>query len=142
MGSIDYDEDKSEEFRKKTNQMIKKGIALTKVASKKIDDSIKHMINKTTTNPKLNEVKVKTTEAVKLGIEKSKQTHKKSTPSIKKLGQKSLLGLEKFVGTIRKGTQYGKTSIDMLEQFSKMKELGIITEEEFEKKKKEILDRI
>jgi hypothetical protein len=49
---------------------------------------------------------------------------------------------EKFVGRIRVGTQYGKSSIDLLSELAKLKELGIITEKEFEAKKKEILDRI
>ena len=49
---------------------------------------------------------------------------------------------EKFVGRIRVGTQYGKSSIDLLSDLAKLKELGIITEKEFEAKKKEILDRI
>jgi hypothetical protein len=49
---------------------------------------------------------------------------------------------EKFVGRIRVGTQYGKSSIDLLSELAKLKELGIITEKEFEAKKKEVLDRI
>lgn len=49
---------------------------------------------------------------------------------------------EKFVGRIRVGTQYGKSSIDLLSELAKLKELGIITEKEFETKKKEILKRV
>lgn len=49
---------------------------------------------------------------------------------------------EKFVGRIRVGTQYGKSSIDLLSEIAKLKEFGIITEQEFEAKKKEILYRI
>ncbi len=59
-----------------------------------------------------------------------------------KVASGSLSGLEKIVGRIRIGTQYGKTSLDVLEELAKMKELGIITEDEYLNKKKEILDRI
>ena len=51
-------------------------------------------------------------------------------------------GFEEFIGTIRKGTQYGKTSVEILGDLAKLKELGIISDEEFESKKKQILDRI
>ena len=49
---------------------------------------------------------------------------------------------ESIVGRVKIGTQYGTSSIEVLEKLAKLKELGIITEEEFTKKKKKILDRI
>ncbi|MFB5604770.1 MAG: SHOCT domain-containing protein [Nitrosarchaeum sp.] len=49
---------------------------------------------------------------------------------------------ESVVGRIKIGTQYGASSVETLEKLSKLKELGIITDEEFTKKKKKILDRI
>lgn len=130
------------DMKKNTDDAIKRGIEFSKTTSEKIDESIKIGFDKAKTSPRLNELKLKTSEVAKAGIEKGKEIQKKSHPVFSRLGQKSLSGFEKFVGTIRRGTQYGKTSIEMLEQFAKMKELGIITEEEFEAKKKEILDRI
>ena len=130
------------EIKETADKVIKTGMEFTKLASEKIDESAKVGIEKAKASPTLNELKVKTAEAAKTGIEKSKEIQEKSPPILNRLGQKLLSGFEKFVGTIRRGTQYGKTSIEMLEQFAKMKELGIITDEEFEAKKKEILDRI
>ena len=49
---------------------------------------------------------------------------------------------ESIVGRVKIGSQYGTSSIEVLEKLAKLKELGIITEEEFTKKKKKILDRI
>lgn len=131
-----------EEIKKNTDKVIKTGIEFTKLASEKIDESTKVGIEKAKGSPTLNKLKVKTEEATKIGLEKGKEIQEKSPNVLRKIGQQSQLGFEKFVGTIRRGTQYGKTSIEMLEQFAKMKELGIITEEEFEEKKKQILDRI
>ena len=130
------------EIKKSADKVIKAGIELTKYASGKIDESTKIGMEKAKSSPTFNKLKEKTEEATKVGIEKSKEIQEKSPGFFNKLCQKSQSGFEKFVGTIRRGTQYGKTSIEMLEQFAKMKELGIITEEEFEAKKKEILDRI
>jgi len=49
---------------------------------------------------------------------------------------------EVIVGKIKLGTQYGNSSLELLEKLARLKELGILTEEEFAKKKKDILDRI
>lgn len=135
-------EDFLDELKKGTNKIIKAGIQLTKNASEKIDESTKIGMEKAKASPNLNKLKIKTEEVTKVGIEKAKEIQEKTPGFLNKLCQKFLSGLEKFVGTIRRGTQYGKTSIEMLEQFAKMKELGIITDEEFKAKKKEILDRI
>ena len=129
-------------IKKNTDKVFKTGVELSRIASKKIDESTKIGIEKAKSSQKLNELKTQTAKAAKIGMEKGKEIQEKSPSVLKKIGQNSLLGFEKFVGTIRRGTQYGKTSIEMLEQFAKMKELGIVTDEEFEAKKKEILDRI
>jgi hypothetical protein len=131
-----------DELKKGTDKVIKASMQFSKIASEKIDESTKSSIEKAKSNPTLNRIKLKTEQATKTGLKKSKEIQEKSPGFFNKVCQKSLCGFEKFVGTIRRGTQYGKTSIEMLEQFSKMKELGIITDEEFEIKKKEILDRI
>lgn len=135
-------EDFFDSLKEGSNKVVKAGMEFSKTASKKIDQSAKSGIEKAKASPALNKLKIKTEEATKIGLEKSKKFQKKSPHILKKLSEKSLFGFEKFVGTIRRGTQYGKTSIEMLEQFAKMKELGIITDEEYELKKKEILDRI
>lgn len=49
---------------------------------------------------------------------------------------------EALVGRIKIGSQYGTASLEVLERLAKLKELGILTDEEFDEKKKKILDRI
>jgi hypothetical protein len=49
---------------------------------------------------------------------------------------------EALVGRIKLGSQYGTASLEILEKLAKLKELGILTDEEFAEKKKKILDRI
>lgn len=131
-----------ESFKKATDSVIETGKELTKTASQKIDESAKTVIEKTKSSPTFKKLKTKTDQAAKIGIEKGKEIHQKGPSVLARFGCKLLSMLEKFVGAIRRGTQYGKTSMEILEQFAKMKELGIITDEEFEAKKKELLDRI
>lgn len=131
-----------ESFKKSTDIVIKTGRELTKAVSQKIDESAKTAIEKTKSSPTYNKLKTKTDQATKTGIEKGKEIQKKGPPALVRFGRKLLSLVEKFVGAIRRGTQYGKTSMEILEQFAKMKELGIITDKEFEAKKKELLDRI
>jgi hypothetical protein len=131
-----------DELKKGTNKVIKAGMQFSKIATEKIDESTKIGMEKAKANPNLNKLKIKTEEVTKIGLEKGKEIQEKTPGFFNKLCLKSQSGFEKFIGTIRRGTQYGKTSIEMLEQFAKMKELGIISDKEFEAKKKEILDRI
>ena len=49
---------------------------------------------------------------------------------------------EVLVGRIKLGSQYGTASLEILEKLAKLNELGILTDEEFNEKKKKILDRI
>lgn len=49
---------------------------------------------------------------------------------------------ELLVGRIKIGTQYGAANLEILERLAKLKELGILTDEEFTQKKKQILDKI
>lgn len=135
-------EDLIKTFREGTDKVIKAGVEFTKTASEKIDRTSRRELEKAKVNPTLSKLRLKTEEATKIGYEKGKEIQKKTPSVLKKIGPKSLSGFEKFIGTIRRGTQYGKTSIEMLEQFAKMKELGIITEKEYQAKKKEILERI
>lgn len=131
-----------DEIKNRTDDIFQRGTKFTKMASEKIDESIKSEVEKAKANPRLNELKFKTTKATKLGIERSKEIQEKSPSIIRRFGRALQLGFEKFIGTITIGRQYGKTSIDMLEQLAKLKELGIISDKEFKEKKKQILARI
>ncbi len=85
------------------------------------------------------------TNSLKIG-EKSKeqktQFSKKSPKYFKKIINAFFYFFELIVGRIKIGTQYGTTSLEILEKLAKLKELGIITDKEFTEKKKKILDRI
>lgn len=68
---------------------------------------------------------------------------KKNSPKFyKKISNGFFYFFESIVGRIKLGTQYGTSSLEILEKLAKLKELGILTDEEFAKKKRKILDRI
>ena len=68
---------------------------------------------------------------------------KKNSPKFyKKISNAFFNFFEIIVGRIKLGTQYGAPSLEILEKLAKLKELGIITDDEFIKKKKKILERI
>ena len=67
---------------------------------------------------------------------------KKSPKFYKKIINAFFYFFELIVGRIKLGTQYGTSSLEILEKLAKLKELGIITDKEFNEKKKKILDRI
>ena len=89
-------------------------------------------------------------ESIKRGSSKIKEQGIKQEKSIKKHSpkfyRKFVNGFFKFfevlVGRIKIGTQYGTPSLDLLERLAKLHELGILTDEEFNKEKKKILDRL
>lgn len=72
-----------------------------------------------------------------------KSNLKKQSPKIyRKINSSFFYFLEVVVGRIKIGSQYGNPSLEILEKLAKLKELGILTDEEFTQKKKNILERI
>lgn len=86
---------------------------------------------------KINSIKIR-----EKGLEQKNMLKKKSPKFYKKLCNAFFYFFELIVGRIKLGTQYGASSLELLEKLAKLKELGIITEKEFAEKKKKILDRI
>ena len=127
-----------EKIMNKTNELANSGVELGKAATTKIEESAKIGISKTRSSNTVQDIVKKTSEVAEISAVKGEERSAK----LKKIKEQSLGVFEQFIGTIRKGTQYGQTSIEMLGDLAKMKELGIISEEEFEAKKKQILDRI
>jgi len=76
------------------------------------------------------------------GIEQEKILKKQTPKLYKKVINGFFYFFEIIVGRIKLGTQYGISSLELLEKLARLKELGILTDEEFAKKKKKILDRI
>ena len=138
----EHKEDSFQKIKQKTDEAIKDSFDFAINASQKIDKNIKDSIQKTRESSLYQEVQEKANQ-LRTMDEKEKNRHKrKIIRSLGKIRDVFFELFEKFVGRIRVGTQYGKSSIDLLSELAKLKELGIITEKEFDAKKKEILDRI
>jgi len=75
-------------------------------------------------------------------LEQTALLKKQSPKFYKKISNAFFNFFELLVGRIKLGTQYGVSSLETLEKLAKLKELGIITDNEFAQKKKKILDRI
>ena len=86
---------------------------------------------------KINSLKIR-----EKGLEQKNMLKKKSPKFYKKITNAFFYFFELIVGRIKLGTQYGTPSLEILEKLAKLKELGIITDKEFNEKKKKILDRI
>jgi hypothetical protein len=129
-------------IKQKTNETIKSSFDFAADTSQKIDKNIKDGIQKAKENSVVQGVQAKTDHLRTMDQKEKNRYKRKIVRGFVKV-RDTIFGLfEKFVGKIRIGTQYGKSSLDLLSDLAKLKELGIITETEFEAKKKEILDRI
>lgn len=111
-------------------------------ASKNLNDNLRSNFEKAKESPSYKEIQDKLSNLEKT-LKTTQSGIRKNSPKVfSKIKGGFLGGFEQIVGRVRIGTQYGKSSIDLLSDLAKLKELGIITEEEFNLKKKEILDRI
>ncbi|MCV0401429.1 MAG: SHOCT domain-containing protein [Nitrosopumilus sp.] len=90
----------------------------------------------------LKTLKINSLKLREKGLEQTNILKKKSPKFYKKFVNAFFLFFELLVGRIKLGTQYGASSLEILEKLAKLKELGIITDKEFNEKKKKILDRI
>ncbi|MDH3618151.1 MAG: hypothetical protein OES14_03760 [Nitrosopumilus sp.] len=141
-GVNDAREDSLLKIKQKANERIKNSFDFAVDTSQKIDKNIKEGIQKAKESSIVQEVQAKT-DYLRTMDQKEKNRYKRKIIGLLVKVRDIIFGLfEKFVGKIRIGTQYGKSSLDLLSDLAKLKELGIITEKEFEAKKKEILDRI
>lgn len=135
-------EESFQKIKEKTDDLLKGSYDYAVNISHKVDKNIKEGIQKTKESSFVKDMQSKA-EHLKTMDEKEKNMYKrKFFRTLTKIRNVIFEIFEKFVGRIRIGTQYGKSSIDLLSELAKLKELGIITEKEFESKKKEILDRI
>jgi len=129
-------------IKQKANETIKSSFDFAADTSQKIDKNIKEGIQKAKESSVVQEVQAKA-DHLRTMDQKEKNKYKRKIIGVFVKVRDIIFGLfEKFVGKIRIGTQYGKSSLDLLSDLAKLKELGIITEKEFDAKKKEILDRI
>lgn len=129
-------------IKQRADETIKGSLEYASDISQKIDKSVRDGIQKAKDSQVVHDIQDKVTY-LRTMDQKEKNKHKRRIVRALIRFRDIIFGLiETFVGRIRVGTQYGKSSIDLLSELAKLKELGIITEKEFEDKKKEILDRI
>ena len=152
-----YKKEKSDNFRKtlkkKQEHILKdvtKNYAQTVEHGKQLGKESLEKINQVTDNTTdflksqeyLKTLKVNSLKIRKKGLEQKSMLKKKSPKFYKKVSNAFFYFFELIVGRIKLGTQYGTSSLEILEKLAKLKELGIITDKEFNEKKKKILDRI
>jgi len=87
-------------------------------------------------------IKAHSSKLKQSSLEVKEKFDKKSPKFFKKIKTWFFGFFESLVGSIRIGSQYGSTSLELLEKMARLKELGIITEKEFVENKKKILKRI
>lgn len=90
----------------------------------------------------LKKLKEKADVATKKGAEIGKTAVEKGPEFGKQLKRHGIRSIESGIGAARKAATSGEKNIEILKKLAELKEEGIITEEEFIKKKKDILDRI
>ncbi|MCH9658254.1 SHOCT domain-containing protein [archaeon] len=149
--------EKSQNFRKnfkeKQEQIIEdvsKNYVQTVEHGKQLGKESLEKINQITNNTRdflksqeyLKSLKINSLKIREKGLEQKSMLKKKSPKFYKKISNAFFCFFELIVGRIKLGTQYGTSSLEILEKLAKLKELGIITEKEFNEKKKKILDRI
>ena len=148
---------KSENFRKNLKKKqehiledVEKNYAQTVEHGKQLGKESLDKINQVTSNTTdflksqeyLKTLKINSLKIREKGLEQKSMLTKKSPKFYKKITGAFFYFFELLVGRIKLGTQYGASSLEILEKLAKLKELGIITEKEFNEKKKKILDRI
>ena len=131
-----------EDVAKNYVQTIEHGKQLGKESLEKINQVTNNTADFLKSQEYLKTLKINSLKLREKGLEQKSMLKKKSPKFYKKITNAFFSFFELIVGRIKLGTQYGTTSLEILEKLAKLKELGIITEKEFNEKKKKILDRI
>ena len=131
-----------DDLTKNYNQTVEHGKQFGKESLKKIDKIAVTGTEFLKSQQYLKSIKEKSLKIKEKSLEQSIILKKQSPKFYKKLSTAFFYFFELIVGRIKLGTQYGTTSLEILEKLAKLKELGIITDKEFNEKKKKILDRI
>ncbi len=131
-----------EDITKKYDQAIEQGKHFGQESLKNISKSTKSGTDFIKSQPHWKSIRNGSVKIKEKSLEQGKVLKKQSPKFYKKISNGFFYFFEAIVGRIKIGTQYGSSSLDLLERLAKLKELGILTEEEFTKKKKKILERI
>ena len=131
-----------EDVTKNYVQTIEHGKQIGKESLEKINQITDNTADFLKSQEYLKSLKINSLKIREKGLEQKSMLKKKSPKFYKKITSAFFYFFELIVGRIKLGTQYGASSLEILEKLAKLKELGIITEKEFNEKKKKILDRI
>ncbi|MGY5151796.1 MAG: SHOCT domain-containing protein [Candidatus Nitrosopumilus sp. bin_6a] len=131
-----------DDVTKNYSQTVEHGKHLGKESIAKINQITNDTADYLKSKEYLKTIKINSLKIRDKGLEQKNMLKKNSPKFYKKISRAFFLFFESFVGRIKIGTQYGSTSLEVLEKLAKLKELGIITDKEFNDKKKKILDRI
>lgn len=123
-------------------ETIEHGKQLGKESLEKINQVADNTADFLKSQEYLKTLKINSLKIREKGLEQKSMLKKKSPKFYKKIVNAFFQFFELIVGRIKLGTQYGAPSLEILEKLAKLKELGIITDKEFNEKKKKILDRI
>jgi uncharacterized protein YktB (UPF0637 family) len=123
-------------------ETIEHGKQLGKESLEKINQVADNTTDFLKSQEYLKTLKINSLKIREKGLEQKSKLKKNSPKFYKKIVNAFFQFFELIVGRIKLGTQYGAPSLEILEKLAKLKELGIITDKEFNEKKKKILDRI
>ncbi len=123
-------------------QTVEHGKQLGKESLEKINQVTDNTADFLKSQEYLKTLKINSLKIREKGLEQKSMLKKNSPKFYKKIVNAFFQFFELIVGRIKLGTQYGAPSLEILEKLAKLKELGIITDKEFNEKKKKILDRI
>lgn len=130
------------DIKKNYEHTIEQGKQFGKESIEKIKDTASSGTEYIKSHPQWKSLKNNSVKIKEKSIDSAISIKKNSPKFYKKISNGFFYFFESIVGRIKLGTQYGTSSLEILEKLAKLKELGILTDEEFAKKKKKVLDRI
>ncbi|MCV0392129.1 MAG: SHOCT domain-containing protein [Nitrosopumilus sp.] len=131
-----------DDVSKNYEQTLEVGKHLGKESFDKINELASNGTNYIKSKPYWKAIKNNSLKIKEKSFDSGTAIKKKSPKFYKKISNAFFSFFEKFVGRIKIGTQYGLENLEILERLAKLNELGILTDEEFLKQKKKILERI
>lgn len=131
-----------EQVSKNYEQTLETGKEIGKESLDKINEATSASVDFIKSRPYWKSIKENSLKLKEKSRDSSTSLKKKSPKFYKKISKAFFYFFQTLIGRIKLGTQYGVDSLEILERLAKLKELGILTDEEFTRKKKEILDRI
>lgn len=130
------------DIKKNYERTVEQGKHFGKESFEKIKDTTLSGTEYIKSHPQWKSLKNNSAKIKEKSIDSAISIKKNSPKFYKKISNGFFYFFESIVGRVKLGTQYGTSSLEILEKLAKLKELGILTDEEFAKKKKKILDRI